>query len=56
MTDLKPSNIDELNEVITSVMCHKKDPNLFVFSSSSGYFKVCDLRLSTENTSNSTMF
>lgn len=44
---MKPSNIDELSEVITSVQFHQKDPNRFVYSSSSGYFKTCDLRLST---------
>jgi serine/threonine-protein phosphatase 2A regulatory subunit B len=42
--DLKPTNIEELSEVITHVEHHPTKPDLFLFSSSKGYVCTCDLR------------
>jgi serine/threonine-protein phosphatase 2A regulatory subunit B len=37
IVDLKPSNIEELSEVITHVEYHPKRSDVFLFSSSKGY-------------------
>lgn len=42
--DLKPSNIEELSEVITHVEYHPKRSDIFSISSSKGYICLCDLR------------
>lgn len=44
VVDLKPTNIEELAEVITHVEHHPTKPDLFIFSSSKGYICTCDLR------------
>jgi len=54
--DLAPSNIEELTEIITHVEFHKKRSDLFLFSSSNSYFKMCDLRVSSDFAKNSTTY
>jgi serine/threonine-protein phosphatase 2A regulatory subunit B len=54
--DLAPSNIEELSEIITHVEFHKKRADLFLFSSSNSYFRMCDLRVSSDFRKNSTTF
>ncbi len=46
MVDIKPDNMEELTEVITSVQFHPFNCNLLTFSSSRGAIKVCDTRTS----------
>lgn len=48
VVDLKPSNIEELSEVITYVEHHPTRPDLFLFSSSKGYVCTCDLRMNSK--------
>lgn len=48
VVDLKPSNIEELSEVITYVEHHPTKPDLFLFSSSKGYVCTCDLRMNSK--------
>lgn len=47
VVDLKPSNIEELSEVITHVEYSPRRSDHFVFSSSKGYFCLVDLRLNS---------
>lgn len=47
IVDLKPSNIEELAEVITHVEYHPRRSDIFVFSSSKGYLCMCDLRMNS---------
>ena len=47
VVDLKPTNIDEIAEVITHVEHHPTRPDLFLFSSSKGYVCTCDLRMNS---------
>ncbi len=42
--DIKPDNMEELTEVITSVQFHPTNCNILSFSSSRGAIKVCDTR------------
>ena len=42
--DIKPENMEELTEVITSVQFHPSHCNILAFSSSRGAVKVCDTR------------
>lgn len=42
--DLKPDNIDELNEVITSSQFHPLVDNIFIYSTSKGIIKIADMR------------
>ena len=44
VVDLKPTVIDDLQEVITHMEHHPTRPDLFLFSSSKGYVATCDLR------------
>lgn len=44
--DLKPDNMEELTEVITSAEFHPQHCHLFMHSSSRGTVKLCDLRQS----------
>lgn len=46
LVDIKPENMEELTEVITSVQCHPQHSNLIAFSSSRGAIKLCDTRTS----------
>ena len=44
--DIKPSNMEDLTEVITSAHFHPIECNLMMYSSSKGLIKLLDLRLS----------
>jgi len=46
IVDIKPSNMEELTEVITAAEFHPRDCNLFVYSSSKGTIRLCDMRSS----------
>ncbi len=48
IVDLKPTNIEELAEVITHVEFHPRRSDIFVFSSSKGYLCLCDLRMNSQ--------
>lgn len=56
IVDLKPTNIEELAEVITHVEYHPKRSDVFLFSSSKGYINMCDLRISSQFNRSSTKF
>lgn len=52
IVDIKPANMEELTEVITASEFHPKECNLFVYSSSKGTIRLCDMRqVSTNNNS-----
>lgn len=42
--DMKPANIDELDEVISSSEFSGRNPNLFLYTTSKGFLHICDLR------------
>ena len=44
IVDIKPANMEELTEVITAAEFHPKECNLFVYSSSKGTIRLCDMR------------
>ncbi|AQZ15609.1 CDC55 (YGL190C) [Zygosaccharomyces parabailii] len=44
IVDIKPANMEELTEVITSAEFHPVHCNLFMYSSSKGTVKLCDMR------------
>ncbi|GMH40041.1 hypothetical protein BSKO_07945 [Bryopsis sp. KO-2023] len=44
--DMKPDNMEELSEVITSCECHPRHCNIFGYSSSKGLVRLVDMRLS----------
>lgn len=44
--DLKPDNLEELSEVITTSQFHPWHDNMFVYSTSKGITKLCDMRKS----------
>lgn len=44
IVDIKPANMEELTEVITSSEFHPTSCNLFVYSSSKGAIKLADMR------------
>jgi len=44
IVDIKPTNMEELTEVITSAEFHPNHCNLFMFSSSKGTVKLADMR------------
>lgn len=44
IVDIKPSNMEELTEVITAAEFHPLECNLFVYSSSKGTIRLCDMR------------
>ena len=46
IVDIKPANMEELTEVITASEFHPKECNLFVYSSSKGTIRLCDMRQS----------
>ncbi len=46
VVDIKPENMEELTEVITSVQFHPSNCHTLVFSSSRGAIKCCDTRAS----------
>jgi len=44
IVDIKPDNMDELSEIITSCVFHPKNCNIFSYSTSKGVVRVGDLR------------
>ncbi|XP_038841249.1 serine/threonine-protein phosphatase 2A 55 kDa regulatory subunit B gamma isoform-like, partial [Salvelinus namaycush] len=46
IVDIKPANMEELTEVITAAEFHPHHCHLFVYSSSKGTLRLCDMRAS----------
>lgn len=46
IVDIKPANMEELTEVITAAEFHPHQCNTFVYSSSKGTIRLCDMRVS----------
>ncbi|XP_015861583.1 serine/threonine-protein phosphatase 2A 55 kDa regulatory subunit B delta isoform isoform X2 [Peromyscus maniculatus bairdii] len=46
IVDIKPANMEELTEVITAAEFHPHQCNVFVYSSSKGTIRLCDMRSS----------
>mmetsp|Transcript_13600 Transcript_13600/g.42791 ORF Transcript_13600/g.42791 Transcript_13600/m.42791 type:complete len:472 (-) Transcript_13600:114-1529(-) len=46
IVDIKPENMEELTEVITAAECHPTHCNIFMYASSKGTIKLCDMRSS----------
>ena len=44
IVDIKPANMEELTEVITAAEFHPTECNTFVYSSSKGTIRLCDMR------------
>lgn len=44
IVDIKPANMEELTEVITAAEFHPINCNVFVYSSSKGTVRLCDMR------------
>ena len=44
IVDIKPVNMEELTEVITAAEFHPHHCNYFVYSSSKGILRLCDMR------------
>uniref|UniRef100_A0AAX7UHV2 Serine/threonine-protein phosphatase 2A 55 kDa regulatory subunit B n=1 Tax=Astatotilapia calliptera TaxID=8154 RepID=A0AAX7UHV2_ASTCA len=44
IVDIKPANMEELTEVITSAEFHPQECNTFAYSSSKGSIRLCDMR------------
>lgn len=44
IVDIKPPNMEELSEVITSAQFHPSQCNTFMYSSSKGAVRLCDMR------------
>jgi hypothetical protein len=44
IVDIKPTNMEELTEVITAAEFHPEQCNLFMYSSSKGTIKLADMR------------
>lgn len=44
IVDIKPANMEDLTEVITAAEFHPIHCNLFVYSSSKGTVRLCDMR------------
>ncbi|NXA32115.1 2ABB phosphatase, partial [Eudromia elegans] len=44
IVDIKPANMEELTEVITAAEFHPHQCNAFVYSSSKGTIRLCDMR------------
>ena len=44
IVDIKPANMEDLTEVITAAEFHPVDCNTFVYSSSKGTIRLCDMR------------
>lgn len=45
IVDIKPANMEELTEVITAAEFHPTDCHNFVYSSSKGLIRLCDMRM-----------
>lgn len=46
IVDIKPANMEDLTEVITAAEFHPHQCNTFVYSSSKGTIRLCDMRAS----------
>ncbi|XP_023222030.1 protein phosphatase PP2A 55 kDa regulatory subunit-like [Centruroides vittatus] len=46
IVDIKPANMEELTEVITAAEFHPLHCNVFIYSSSKGTIRLCDMRAS----------
>ena len=44
IVDIKPSNMEELTEVITAAEFHPQQCQTFAYSSSKGSIRLCDMR------------
>lgn len=44
IVDIKPANMEELTEVITAAEFHPSECNVFVYSTSKGSLRLCDMR------------
>lgn len=44
IVDIKPANMEDLTEVITAAEFHPNQCNTFVYSSSKGTIRLCDMR------------
>lgn len=44
IVDIKPTNMEELTEVITAAEFHPQHCNIFAYSTSKGAVKLCDMR------------
>lgn len=44
IVDIKPANMEELTEVITAAEFHPNQCNTFIYSSSKGSIRLCDMR------------
>jgi len=51
IVDLKPTNMEELTEVITSSEFHPKMDSIFAYGSSKGLARICDTRLKSTSDS-----
>lgn len=47
LVNIAPKRIEDLLEVITHCEYHPQDSSLFLYSSSTGYFDVCDMRVNS---------
>eukprot|EP00753_Platysulcus_tardus_P014186 PLAT4179.1.p1 GENE.PLAT4179.1~~PLAT4179.1.p1 ORF type:complete len:432 (+),score=156.03 PLAT4179.1:284-1579(+) len=56
IVDIKPTNMEDLAEVITAAEFHPSRCNMFVYSSSRGSIRLCDLRDSALCDGHSKMF
>eukprot|EP00094_Tigriopus_californicus_P003983 TCALIF_03836-PA protein Name:"Similar to tws Protein phosphatase PP2A 55 kDa regulatory subunit (Drosophila melanogaster)" AED:0.09 eAED:0.09 QI:486/0.88/0.8/1/0.88/0.8/10/671/416 len=56
IVDIKPANMEELTEVITASEFHPRECNLFVYSSSKGTIRLCDMREAALCDSHAKMF
>ncbi|XP_051537630.1 serine/threonine-protein phosphatase 2A 55 kDa regulatory subunit B beta isoform isoform X2 [Myxocyprinus asiaticus] len=56
IVDIKPANMEELTEVITAAEFHPNQCNTFVYSSSKGSIRLCDMRASALCDNHSKLF
>lgn len=56
IVDIKPTNMEDLTEVITAAEFHPIDCNTFVYSSSKGTIRLCDMRSSALCDAHSKLF
>uniref|UniRef100_A0A8C8ENC0 Serine/threonine-protein phosphatase 2A 55 kDa regulatory subunit B n=1 Tax=Oncorhynchus tshawytscha TaxID=74940 RepID=A0A8C8ENC0_ONCTS len=56
IVDIKPANMEELTEVITAAEFHPHQCNTFVYSSSKGTIRLCDMRASALCDTHSKLF
>ncbi|KAK2944738.1 putative Serine/threonine-protein phosphatase 2A 55 kDa regulatory subunit B delta [Blattamonas nauphoetae] len=44
LVDIKPDNIEDITQVITCASMHPSQDNIFMYSTSKGYVRICDMR------------